>query len=279
MKIKTKIYSNRQESLFKLLQCVAWYTLRELGMKTEIEIDSENLIEIVGRGSAGSLLKKNKVTIFLDNKDIFVKFSSQMRNSQKFWELFEESINNITSHKKTIFLLNDIFKDLNNLQDENKHKLNNYEIFEFVFNFFKKKSIFPNNDEIQLFLSSRDRIKKPKKEDSNNLKNKKNSVSLKKIPTNDVSKKLSDIFSKLLKNIPTLTEEEYIEYSKTYIDLNTAEKKEFIIKIRSLVSDLDKIPNLKEKERIKLRKDLFHLSLDLRRQKIQKLINQGFKKK
>jgi hypothetical protein len=279
MKIKTKIYSNRQKNLFKLLHCVAWYTLRELGMKTEIKIDTENLIEIVGRGSAGSLLKKNKVTIFLDNKDIFVKFSSQMRNSQKFWELFEKSINNITSNKKTIFLLNEIFKDLNNLQDENKHKLNNYEIFEFVFNFFKKKSIFPNNDEIQLFLYSRDKIKKPKKEDSNNLKSKTNSVSLKKIPTNDVSKKLSDIFSKLLKNIPTLTEEEYIEYSKIYIDLNTTEKKEFIIKIKSLVSDLDKIPNLRKNERIKLRKDLFHLSLDLRRQKIQKLINQGFKKK
>lgn len=279
MKIKTKIYSNRQKNLFKLLHCVAWYTLRELGMKTEIKIDTENLIEIVGRGSAGSLLKKNKVTIFLDNKDIFVKFSSQMRNSQKFWELFEKSINNITSNKKTIFLLNEIFKDLNNLQDENKHKLNNYEIFEFVFNFFKKKSIFPNNDEIQLFLYSRDKIKKTKKEDSNNLKSKTNSVSLKKIPTNDVSKKLSDIFSKLLKNIPTLTEEEYIEYSKIYIDLNTTEKKEFIIKIKSLVSDLDKIPNLRKNERIKLRKDLFHLSLDLRRQKIQKLINQGFKKK
>ncbi len=37
MKIKTKIYSNRQKNLFKLLQCVAWYTLRELGMKTEIK--------------------------------------------------------------------------------------------------------------------------------------------------------------------------------------------------------------------------------------------------
>ena len=112
MKIKTKIYTNLENSQFELLQGIAWYTLKELGMKTEIKIDTEIFFEIVGRGSAGSLLKRNKVAIFLDNQEIYVKFSSQMRKSQKFWDLFEESIKNITSQKETIFLLIDILKDI-----------------------------------------------------------------------------------------------------------------------------------------------------------------------
>jgi len=279
MKIKTKIYANQENSPFELLQGIAWYTLKELGMKTEIKIDTENFFEITGRGSAGSLLKKNKVAIFLDNQDIYVKFSSQMRKSQKFWDLFEESIKNITSQKETVFLLIDILKDINKKYDGNELKLNKYEIIEFVFNFFKEKSVFPNNNEIQSFLSISAGRKKTEKEDTNNLKGIINSVRTKKNFNDDVFKKITQIFRKLLKSIPTLTEEEYIKYNNIYLRLKTDEKKEFIIKIRSLESDLDKIPYIDKKERIKLRKDLFNLSLDLRRQKIQKIINQGFKKK
>ena len=279
MKIKTKIYANLENFPFELLQGIAWYTLKELGMRIEIKIDTENFFEITGRGLPGSLLKKNKVAIFLDNQDIYVKFSSKMRKSQKFWDLFEESIKNITSQKETIFLLIDILKDINKKHDGNKLKLNRYEIIEFVFNFFKEKSVFPNNDEIQSFLSISAGRKKTEKEDTNNLKSKINSVRTKKNLNDDAFKKLTQIFRKLLKSIPTLTEEEYIRYNNIYLGLKTDEKKEFIIKIRSLESDLDKIPLIDKKERIKLRKDLFNLSLDLRRRKIQKIINQGFKKK
>lgn len=279
MKIKTKIYTNLENSQFELLQGIAWYTLKELGMKTEIKIDTENFFEIVGRGSAGSLLKRNKVTIFLDNQEIYVKFSSQMRKSQKFWDLFEESIKKIASQKGSVFLLIDILKDINKKHDANKLKLNKDDIFEFVFKFFKEKSVFPNNDEIQSFLLINTGVKKSEIEDKYNLKSKINSVRTKKNLNDDAFKKLTQIFRKLLKSIPTLTEEEYIKYNAIYLGLKTDEKKEFIIKIRSLESDLDKIPQFSKMERIKLRKELFSLSLDLRRQKIQNIINQGFKKK
>ena len=152
MKIKTKIYTNLENNRFEMLQCIAWYTLKELGMKTEIKIETEKLIEIEGRGAAGSLLKKNIVTIFLDNHDIFVKFKSQMRKSQKFWELFEENINNIASQKDTTILLTNILKDVKKRHVGNDLKLTKWEIFEFVFNYFKEKSAFPNHDEIQFFL-------------------------------------------------------------------------------------------------------------------------------
>jgi len=202
-----------------------------------------------------------------------------MRKSQKFWDLFEESIKNITSQKETVFLLIDILKDINKKYDGNELKLNKYEIIEFVFNFFKEKSVFPNNNEIQSFLSISAGRKKTEKEDTNNLKGIINSVRTKKNFNDDVFKKITQIFRKLLKSIPTLTEEEYIKYNNIYLRLKTDEKKEFIIKIRSLESDLDKIPQFSKMERIKLRKELFTLSLDLRRQKIQNIINQGFKKK
>ena len=129
------------------------------------------------------------------------------------------------------------------------------------------------------FLSNISGIKTSESLDSSNLINEIESVKLRENLTNDVPNKLTQIFRKLIKNIPTLSEEEYIKYNSIYLGLNTVEKKEFIIKIKSLESDLDKIPYFNKYERIKLRKDLFNLSLDLRRQKIQKIIDQGFKKK
>ena len=71
----------------------------------------------------------------------------------------------------------------------------------------------------------------------------------------------------------TLSEEDKKFFIQIMDELNLEQQKKLVSRIRSIESDLDKIPYITMEERSKIRKEIMNLSTEKRREKILKIIN------
>ena len=270
VKTKTKIYENQTEENMASMVELAEITLKEIGMDTKIQYLDKTLVEISGIENN----QKNNVTLYYEDNKIYIKYKCEIGELDDFWNLFESKLNTIgdlskDSIQRKTEIVNKIYKSISDLGCP----ISEEDCWDFLLNFEEKFKSLPNEEQIQSIALSYVKLYEEKgrlQEDNSQSEifiDEDHSIE------EDSTISTSVILKDLIKEMKTLSEEDKKFFIQIMDELNLEQQKKLVSRIRSIESDLDKIPYITMEERSKIRKEIMNLSTEKRREKILKIIN------
>ncbi|MHA1727799.1 MAG: hypothetical protein ACTSWY_03600 [Promethearchaeota archaeon] len=276
---KTKIFSDHNEGSIIYFLKIVKYTLIELGMKVTTNFLNNTLIEIIGMGAPGTLLKKNKVTLYFEDNNLFVKFKGKMDNPNRFWKFFEQNVK-IYGDSTEEFEKNYKIEEKIKFLIEQKGSIpNTYQCFDLLISFKKENSRFPTSAEIESI--SLNFIKETGFEKKIIIKTQEKITDLKMTGEKEETDRektrnenTTEVLKEIIKEIKSLSQDEKKRILSIITDLPFEKQKKMVSKIKLIESDLDKIPDLDINERVKIRKNIMNLTIEKRRLEILKIIKQ-----
>jgi hypothetical protein len=276
-KNKTNIYDSNEKSMESIIE-VAQNTLKEMGMAIKTQFLDKTLVEVIGDGAEGSPLKKNIVTIYHEDNQIYVKLKAQMPDPNQFWKLFEQNIDVYSASSEQIEMKARVVSQIKGeIVELGLKSIVEDEIWDFIMNFEIQFKRLPKDDEIKSIALGYVKMKKDAgvnieeqaSEDSVFVGEKE---SVKEALPGDITVTPTEALKEMIKEMETLTTDDKKFFIGLFPDLTLDEQKKLVTKIKSMESDLDKIPYLSMDERASLRKEVMNLPVDKRRAKILKVI-------
>ncbi len=282
-RIKQRVYTKSKERTMQSMLEVCEHTLSELGMEIRTQYLDKTLIEVQGTPPKGSPLgKKNVITVYKEGDKIFIKLTYDMKDPDRFWDVFENNLAiygaNVEEIEEKSMIVRQICETIRRMGGN----IDPEEAWDFLYHYEKNQKKLPDEDEIDNisidYIKMKDELtdeipdEEVFVEDTVGEESESEEDEVLVDEESGVVVTRTEALMAMIDEIPTLDEETKNYYQSLFDQLVVEDQERLVKKVQAIENDLDKVPYLLPENRKELRNKVMKMDKKKRRKTLSKEI-------